>query len=139
VRIGLAEVPEDAAVVVVHDAARPVLPEELVARVLAPLSEGWDGAVPGLAPADTVKRVDGEQVVETLARDRLVTVQTPQAFVAEALRAAAADGDASDCAGLVERRGGRVKVVAGDPRLVKVTTSEDLELAGWWLDRQAPE
>ena len=88
VRLALAEVPEDAAVVLVHDAARPLVTEETVARVLAPLGEGWDGAVPGLPLADTVKRVQGETVVETVARNDLVAVQTPQAFVAAVLRSA---------------------------------------------------
>ena len=135
VRAGLAEVPEDALVVLVHDAARPLLPEEVVERVLAPLSEGWDGAVPGLRVADTLKRVGGDgAVAETVPRDGLWAVQTPQAFVAETLRAAAAaGGDATDCAGLVEARGGRVKVVEGDPRLLKVTTADDLEKVASWL------
>jgi 2-C-methyl-D-erythritol 4-phosphate cytidylyltransferase len=129
VRRALAEVPEDAAVVVVHDAARPLLPDEVVERVLAPLGEGWDGAVPALPLADTVKRVRGEAVVETLDRAELRAVQTPQAFVAPVLRDAfaAAGEDASDCASLVEARGGRVKVVPGDPRLLKVTDAADLE------------
>ena len=134
VRLALAEVPEDAAVVLVHDAARPLVTEEVVARVLVPLGERWDGAVPGLPLADTVKRVRGEAVVETVPRDDLVSVQTPQAFVAPVLRRAAAGGeDASDCAALVERVGGRVKVVAGDPRLLKVTEPADLELVASWL------
>lgn len=134
VRLALAEVPDDAAVVLVHDAARPLVTEEVVARVLVPLGEGWDGAVPGLPLADTVKRVHGEAVVETVPRDDLVAVQTPQAFVASALRRAAAAGeDASDCAALVERAGGRVKVVPGDPRLLKVTEPADLELVASWL------
>jgi 2-C-methyl-D-erythritol 4-phosphate cytidylyltransferase len=134
VRLALAEVPEDAAVVLVHDAARPLVTEEVVARVLGPLGEGWDGAVPGLPLADTVKRVRSEAVVETVPRDDLVSVQTPQAFVAPVLRRAAAGGeDASDCAALVERVGGRVKVVAGDPRLLKVTEPADLELVASWL------
>lgn len=133
VRLGVAEVPEDAAVILVHDAARPVLPDEVVERVLAPLSEGWDGVVPGLPVADTVKRVRGDAVVETLARDELVAVQTPQAFLAEVLRRAVEGGEASDCAALVERSGGRVKVVEGDRRLLKVTTQADLELVSGWL------
>ena len=129
VRLALAEVPADAAVVLVHDAARPLLQDEVVERVLAPLGEGWDGAVPALPLADTVKRVRGDEVVETLDRSELRTVQTPQAFVASVLRDAysAASGDASDCASLVEARGGRVKVVPGDPRLLKVTDAADLE------------
>lgn len=132
VAAALREVPEDAAVALVHDAARPILPEDVVERVLAPLSEGWDGAVPALPVADTVKRVRGEAVVETLDRSEIVLVQTPQAFVASVLREAA-DGDAGDCAALVEARGGRVKVVAGDARLLKVTTRADLELVASWL------
>jgi 2-C-methyl-D-erythritol 4-phosphate cytidylyltransferase len=132
VRTALAEVPEDAAVVLVHDAARPLVTEETVARVLTPLGEGWDGAVPGLPLADTVKRVQGEAVVETVSRDDLVAVQTPQAFVASVLRGAST-GEAGDCAALVERVGGRVKVVPGDPRLLKVTELSDLELVESWL------
>jgi 2-C-methyl-D-erythritol 4-phosphate cytidylyltransferase len=135
VRAALAEVPDDALVVLVHDAARPLLDDAVVERVLAPLSEGWDGVVPGLPLADTVKRVDGDRVVETVDRAGLVAVQTPQAFLLPTLRAAvaAAAGPATDCSALVEARGGRVKVVAGDPRLVKVTTPADLELVASWL------
>jgi 2-C-methyl-D-erythritol 4-phosphate cytidylyltransferase len=132
VRLALAEVPEDAAVVLVHDAARPLVTEEVVARVLEPLGEGWDGAVPGLPLADTVKRVRDGAVVETVARDDLVAVQTPQAFVTSVLRSAST-GEASDCAALVERAGGRVKVVPGDPRLLKVTEPADLDLIESWL------
>jgi 2-C-methyl-D-erythritol 4-phosphate cytidylyltransferase len=81
-----------------------------------------------------VKRVDGGVVVETPARDGLVTVQTPQGFVVPVLRAALAAGaDGSDCASLVERNGGRVRVVAGDERLLKVTTRADLERVAAWL------
>jgi 2-C-methyl-D-erythritol 4-phosphate cytidylyltransferase len=134
VRAALAEVPEDASVVLVHDAARPILAEEVIERVLAPLSEGWDGVVPALPVADTVKRVRGDDVLETLERDELVTAQTPQAFLADTLRSAmASGGEASDCAALVERAGGRVRVVEGDPRLRKVTDAADLELVAAWL------
>jgi 2-C-methyl-D-erythritol 4-phosphate cytidylyltransferase len=137
VRLALVEVPEEAAVVLVHDAARPLLPEEVIERVLAPLSEGWDGVVPAVPLTDTVKRVDGERVVETLPRDDLVAVQTPQAFLADTLRRAVS-GDvssATDCASLVEAQGGRVKVVEGDPRLLKVTDADDLALVESWLGR----
>jgi 2-C-methyl-D-erythritol 4-phosphate cytidylyltransferase len=129
VRAGLAEVAEDAAAILVHDAARPLVSDEVVARVLAPLSDGWDGAVPAVPLADTVKRVRDGAVVETLDRTQLVAVQTPQAFVASVLRDAFAGevAGASDCASLVERRGGRVCAVEGDPRLVKVTSLADLE------------
>jgi 2-C-methyl-D-erythritol 4-phosphate cytidylyltransferase len=130
VRAALADVPEDALVVLVHDAARPLLDDAVVERLLAPLAEGFDGVVPAVPIPDTVKRVDGSVVVETLDRDDLVGAQTPQAFLAAALRRAF-DGDlsaATDCASLVERAGGRVAVVDGDSRLLKVTTSSDLAL-----------
>jgi 2-C-methyl-D-erythritol 4-phosphate cytidylyltransferase len=129
VRLALAEVPDDAAVVAVHDAARPLVGDDVIGRVVGALNEGFDGAVPVLPIVDTVKRVDGDRVVETLDRSQLRTVQTPQAFVASVLRAALA-GDvssASDCASLVEAQGGRVKAVPGDARLVKVTEREDLD------------
>jgi len=132
VRLGLAEVPEEAAVVLVHDAARPLLPEAVIERVILGLEPGWDGVVPAVPVADTLRRVEGEGAVEAVSRDGLVAVQTPQAFPASVLRSAAAAGPgsgASDCAGLVEAAGGRVRVVPGDPRLLKITTREDLVLA----------
>jgi 2-C-methyl-D-erythritol 4-phosphate cytidylyltransferase len=135
VRIGVAEVADDALVVLVHDAARPLVTDEVVGRVLEPVAEGWDGIVPGLPLADTVKRVEGDAVLETVPRDGLVAVQTPQAFPLAGFRAALEDaGDASDCAGLVEARGGRIRVVRGDPRLLKVTDRADLELVESWLE-----
>ncbi len=135
VRLGVAEADRGAAALVVHDAARPLVPEDVIERVLAALVAGWDGAVPGLPVADTIKRVEGELVVETLPRGDLRAVQTPQAFGADVLRSAL-EGDvsaASDCASLVEARGGRVTVVPGDPRLLKVTTPEDLALVESWI------
>jgi 2-C-methyl-D-erythritol 4-phosphate cytidylyltransferase len=136
VREALAEVADDAGVVLVHDAARPLLPEEVIERVLAPLSEGWDGVVPGLPVSDTVKRVEEDRVVETLPRAELVVVQTPQAFIASVLREALSRdvSGASDCASLVESRGGRVQVVEGDRRLLKVTSPEDLAVVEAWLE-----
>ena len=131
VRIGLAEVPGEAGVVLVHDAARPLVSEAVIDRVLAPLGEGWDGAVPALPVSDTLKRAaeDGG-VLETVDRVGLHAVQTPQAFLADVLRraVAGAEGWATDCAALVETAGGRVRLVDGDARLVKVTTSDDLAL-----------
>jgi 2-C-methyl-D-erythritol 4-phosphate cytidylyltransferase len=135
VRAALAEVPDDALVVLVHDAARPLVGDEVVERVLAPLAEGYAGVVPAVSISDTVKRVEGGVVVETVDRGGLVCAQTPQAFLAQALRTALA-GDvsgATDCASLVERTGSRVAVVDGDPRLLKVTTAEDLALVESWL------
>ena len=135
VAAALAEVPEEALVVLVHDAARPLLDHAVVERLLAPLGEGFDGAVPVQPVADTLKRVRDGAVLETVDRTGLATAQTPQAFLAPMLRRAF-DGDlagATDCASLVERAGGRVAVVDGDPRLLKVTTAEDLAHVESWL------
>ncbi len=128
VRAGLEEVPPEALVVVVHDAARPLVDDAVLGRVLGALGEGVDGAIPALPLADTIKRVTGGRVVETVDRAELVAVQTPQAFLAERLRAAYAGhlAHATDCASLVERAGGSVAVVEGDPALLKVTTRADL-------------
>ena len=127
VAAAVAVVPDDAAVILVHDAARPVLPEEVIERVLTALNEGWDGAIPVLPIADTVKRIESDRVVETLEREGLAAAQTPQAFVAPVLRGALSDSDATDCAALVEASGGRIKAVRGDPLLIKVTEPGDLE------------
>ena len=135
VRAALADVPEDALVVLVHDAARPLVDDEVIERVLQPLAEGFDGAVPALPIPDTIKRVESGVVVETVVRESLYGAQTPQAFLADTLRRAYA-GDlfgATDCASLVERMGGRVAVVEGDRRLLKITTPDDLALVASWL------
>ena len=131
----LAEVPEEALVVLVHDAARPLLDEAVLERLLGPLGEGFEGVVPVLPVADTLKRVRDGAVAETVDREGVVAAQTPQAFLAPTLRRALA-GDlagATDCSSLVERVGGRVAVVDGDPRLLKVTTPADLALVESWL------
>ena len=135
VRTALGEVPDEALVALVHDAARPLVTDEVIGRVLAPLSEGWDGVVPGIPVVDTVKTVEGRGVTGTLTRENLVAVQTPQAFSVATLRSAYS-GDlagATDCSSLVEAQGGRVAWVEGDPRLLKVTTPADLELVASWL------
>ncbi len=135
VRAALAEVPEEALVVLVHDAARPLVSVAVIERLLVPLSEGFDGAVPVLAIADTLKSVRDGAIAATVDRAGLVAAQTPQAFLAEPLRRAFAGdlSDATDCASLVERAGGRVAAVEGDPRLLKVTTPADLALVESWL------
>jgi 2-C-methyl-D-erythritol 4-phosphate cytidylyltransferase len=133
VRAGVVDVPDDAAVILVHDAARPLIDDGVVERLIGARAGGFDGAVPVLPVKDTVKRVDGGVVVETLDRDGLVVVQTPQAFVAPVLRGALAGRDGPDCASLVEAAGGRVTTVEGDERLLKVTTPADLERVREWL------
>jgi 2-C-methyl-D-erythritol 4-phosphate cytidylyltransferase len=128
VRAGLAVVPANADIVLVHDAARPFAAPALFQAVVAAVHNGADGAVPGVAVADTIKQVRDGHVVATLDRAQLVAVQTPQAFDARALRRAhAAGGDATDDAALVEAAGGRVVVVPGDPANTKITLRADLE------------
>src|SRR5688572_13226419 len=128
VRAGLEAVPEDAHIVVVHDAARPLATAALFESVIAAVRGGADGAVPGLAVVDTIKRVDEALVVrETLDRSNLLAVQTPQAFKASVLRAAhAGQEDATDDAALVEAAGGRVVAVPGEEANRKITVGEDL-------------
>jgi 2-C-methyl-D-erythritol 4-phosphate cytidylyltransferase len=132
VRAGLSAIPASAEIVVVHDAARPLASGALFDAVVAAIRAGADGAVPALPVADTLKRVEGERVVATVERSGVVAVQTPQAFRAEALRAAHAAGDgATDDAALVEAAGGKVVVVPGDPLNLKITTPHDLAWAAW--------
>lgn len=140
VRAGLEAVPADAAVIVVHDAARPLAGAVLFERVIAAVRAGADGAVPGVPVADTIKRVDPSDglVLETLDRPPLRAVQTPQAFGAGVLRRAHAGGaDATDDAALVEAAGGRVVVVEGDPSNLKVTSPDDLVRAEHLLTRRS--
>jgi 2-C-methyl-D-erythritol 4-phosphate cytidylyltransferase len=131
VRAGLAAVPEDAAVIVVHDAARPLAGPDLFAAVVeVVLSGDADGAVPVVPVSDTLKRVADGTVWSTVDRDGLVAVQTPQAFAATVLRTAhRSAADATDDAALVERVGATVRTVTGDPRNLKLTSPEDLDLA----------
>ena len=130
VRNGLAEVPDDADVVVVHDAARPLATPALFSAVIEAVKSGADAAVPVVPVTDTVKRVEGDRVVETLDRAELVSVQTPQAFRADILRKAhASGGEATDDASLVEAIGGTVVVVPGERNNIKITTPDDLRIA----------
>jgi 2-C-methyl-D-erythritol 4-phosphate cytidylyltransferase len=133
VAAGVAEVPADAAIILVHDAARPLVPADLIDRVLGGFADGADGVIPVLPIDDTVKRIDAAgRVVETLDRAELRAVQTPQAFLADGFRRAVAAPDrasGTDCASLVERAGGTIATVAGDPRTLKITTRADLERA----------
>lgn len=139
VRAGLAAVPADAAVICVHDAARPFASAALYRAVIEAVRGGADGAVPGVPVTDTIKvtaiGADGTvRVASTPDRSTLVAVQTPQAFVASALRAAhaasvAADHPATDDAMLLEASGARVVVVPGEADNCKITTPDDLEWA----------
>ncbi|HEX6262017.1 MAG TPA: 2-C-methyl-D-erythritol 4-phosphate cytidylyltransferase [Actinomycetota bacterium] len=131
VRRGLNALPDGFDVVVCHDVARPLAAPGLFTAVLRGL-EGADGAVPAVPVTDTVKRVGGGWVIETVPRHDLALAQTPQAFrrvaLEEAHRAAEAEGlSVTDDAALMERAGRRIAVVPGDAGNVKVTTPEDLE------------
>ncbi|HYH60084.1 MAG TPA: 2-C-methyl-D-erythritol 4-phosphate cytidylyltransferase [Thermoleophilaceae bacterium] len=125
VRAALDAAPE-ASVVVVHDAARPLVTAELVRRCIDAL-EGFDGAIAALPVTDTVKVVDGAEIIRTPDRGRLWAAQTPQVFRAEALRRTSGEG--TDDAALVEATGGRVCVVEGIPENFKVTTPLDMRIA----------
>ncbi|MBI1198197.1 MAG: bifunctional 2-C-methyl-D-erythritol 4-phosphate cytidylyltransferase/2-C-methyl-D-erythritol 2,4-cyclodiphosphate synthase [Phenylobacterium sp.] len=130
VQAGLAALGADRPVLI-HDAARPFVTKAHVDRLLAALTDA-EGAIPALPVPDTLKR--GDRVVETtVARDGLWRAQTPQAFRREALAAAYAawpgDAEPTDDAGVVERAGGRVALVPGDPMLMKLTWPEDFAMA----------
>jgi 2-C-methyl-D-erythritol 4-phosphate cytidylyltransferase len=129
VRAGLAAVPADAEVVVVHDGARPLATTALFRSVVGEVEGGADACVPALPVADTLKVVEDGKVVSTLERRGVLAVQTPQAFRADVLRRAHDGGsDATDDAGLAEAVGATVRVVPGEPANIKVTTPADLEL-----------
>jgi len=138
VRNGLAAVPADAAVVVVHDGARPLATSALFDAAAGAVRAGAAGAICAVPVTDTVKRVSGSEVAETLDRRHLVAVQTPQAFDAAALRKAhAGRPEATDDAALVEAVGGRVVVVPGDVHNLKITNPEDLLVAEALLSRRS--
>jgi 2-C-methyl-D-erythritol 4-phosphate cytidylyltransferase len=129
VRVGLAEVPADVEIVVVHDAARPLASHELFKRVIDAVAAGADGAVPAVSVVDTLKRVEEDRIVATVARDDLVAAQTPQAFRAAFLRRAHdSNSDATDDAALVELAGGKVVIVPGEPTNLKLTVAADLDV-----------
>ena len=132
VRAGLAAVPLDVEIVVVHDAARPLASAQLFLDVVAAINDGADAASCATPVTDTIKRVDrhsGKTLVqETLNREALVAVQTPQAFKASVLRSAHdGAGEATDDAALVEALGHSVVIVEGNVANVKITTPEDLD------------
>ena len=140
---GLDAAPRDAGRVLVHDAARPLLTPDLVARVLAALDDA-EGAIAAAPLADTLKRADEDLVITgTPARAGLWLAQTPHAFAAGALRAAFAAADAealdaaTDCASLLEAGGARVRVVASGGPNLKVTTPADLAVCERLLAERA--
>lgn len=124
--------PEDIDLVLIHDAARPLVPQTVIADVISTLKSGAAAVVPALPVVDTVKRVDASgAVIETLDRSTLRRIQTPQGFNREVLEAAFADPThiATDEAGLVERMGVTVQTVMGSESAFKLTTAEDVKYA----------
>jgi 2-C-methyl-D-erythritol 4-phosphate cytidylyltransferase len=135
VRCGLAVLPDGVEVILCHDAARPFASAALFFRVVEAVRSGRaDAAVPVVPSPDTVKRISEGLVVETIPRDQIAFVQTPQAFRADVLRRAHDEAvrtglSATDDAMLVEAIGTRVVVVEGEATNFKITTSEDLRRA----------
>lgn len=132
VRHGLEDLPDEASIALIHDAARPLIDDAVVDRVIAKAREG-ECAVPALPIIDTVKEVDDQgRVVRTMDRSRLWRVQTPQGFPREMIERAhreakQARATATDDAALCERIGAPVAIVPGNPRMMKVTTETDFE------------
>jgi len=136
-----ARVSERAEIVVIHDAARPLVTDDLIRRTVEAASE-FGAAIAALPARDTVKRADAQQMIAgTLPRREIFLAQTPQAFRSEVLRAAlalsTAGTDATDEAMLAEQAGHRVRLVEGDPRNIKITTPDDLAIAESFLGASA--
>jgi 2-C-methyl-D-erythritol 4-phosphate cytidylyltransferase len=130
VRAGLSVVPEDADVVVIHDAAHPLASPELVRAVLAAIADGADGAFAALPVTEALKRLDGPVVVGNPSKVDLVMAQMPQAFRAGLLRAVhARSPETVEDVELVSAAGARVVAVPGDPRNLHVTTRAELAIA----------
>lgn len=126
---GFRHVAARAEIVVIHDAVRPLVSPGLIQRTVAAAAE-CGAAIAALPVRDTVKRVTGENVAETLRRDEIYLAQTPQAFRSDVLTdALRIEGDATDEATLAEQAGHRVRIIEGDPRNVKITTTDDLLMA----------
>jgi 2-C-methyl-D-erythritol 4-phosphate cytidylyltransferase/2-C-methyl-D-erythritol 2,4-cyclodiphosphate synthase len=134
VYIGLRALPEDTEIVAIHDGARPLVTRDIVQRTLDAAQE-HGAAAAGIPVRDTLKRVGAENRIEaTLDRNGLWQVQTPQVFrydrILDAHRQAATNGwECTDDASIIERMGGKVVMVAGSPRNIKITTPEDLDMA----------
>lgn len=126
VRRGLAALPASASHVMVHDAARPLVPNDVVAAVAAALADGAEAVVPVVPVTDTLRAVDGG----TVDRSRFVAVQTPQGFLLSTLHDAhRAEVEATDDAGVVEAAGAAVVHVPGSPNNLKITFPHDLAVA----------
>lgn len=127
-------------IILIHDGVRPFIPEGLIGRLIREL-DTCDGVVPGLPLKETIKETDAqEMVISTVDRERFRSVQTPQAFrystIKKAYDSASSEAHyATDDAALVERAGGKVRVIAGSPFNIKITTPEDLDMIEFILSR----
>jgi 2-C-methyl-D-erythritol 4-phosphate cytidylyltransferase len=139
----LSAAPED--IVLVHDAVRPFVTEEIIQQVIE-AAQKYGAAIAGMPASDTVKQVertaDGALITATVPRERVVMAQTPQGFRYDVLKKAfdeaSADGFVgTDEASLVERSGHEVAVVMGSTRNIKITTPADLKLAEFYLKSSA--
>jgi 2-C-methyl-D-erythritol 4-phosphate cytidylyltransferase len=135
---GLKIVNNKKGVVLVHDAARPLIEPSLVANAMAQLKD-CEGVVVGVPVKDTIKEVEDGEVKHTLRRDRLWSVQTPQVFRYETIyeayeRATNESFYATDDSSLVEKYGGRIRMVMGSYKNIKITTPEDLKMAELFLE-----
>jgi len=139
VAAGLAALGDDVDVVLVHDAARALTPSASIDRVAQAVRAGGTGVIPALPVSDTIKRVDGDRVVESVDRSELVHVQTPQGFPRQQLVAAYASAvdDHTDDAALFTAAGHEVVTVPGEARAFKITTPWDLHRAEQLLDSGA--
>jgi 2-C-methyl-D-erythritol 4-phosphate cytidylyltransferase len=130
---GLIALPDDVDVVLVHDAARPLVPADVVTNVVAAVRAGHPAVIPALAVVDTIKRVDAtSHVTETVDRSELRAVQTPQGFsrgVLQRVHAEADGDDITDDGGLVEAAGIPVLIIEGHEEALKVTRPLDLVIA----------
>lgn len=137
---GLKFVPDDAEIILVHDAARPLINLRTIEEVID-AAEKFDGAIAAVREKNTIKIIDAENFVkETPPRSELVAVQTPQGFrkkiLFDAYKKAAEDNFlGTDDASLVERIGGKVKIVWSDYKNIKITTPEDIKVAESFLSR----
>ena len=127
----LAELATESEIVLVHDAARALAPTSLFAKVADSVRKNKTSSLPVMRVVDTIKRIDGDTVLETVDREVLRSAQTPQGFVASDLAAAyaAAEADFTDDAALMQAAGHRILAVEGDERAFKITTPADLAAA----------
>ena len=127
----LGELQPESQIVLVHDAARALAPTSLFAKVAESVRQTKLSSLPVMRVVDTIKRIDGETVLETVDRDVLRSAQTPQGFVASDLVAAyaAAEADFTDDAALMQSAGHRILAIDGDERAFKITTPADLAAA----------